>query len=135
MASFKVNGIDELTSFFDSIAEIPVSVQEEMVNKQSDILVKAQAEKARSMLQGEYYEGAVAEAITKKNAQRSGDGMEQKITFEGTQHGTRVTEIAFLNEYGTEAQPGRPFIQTANEQSADATQKAAQEVLDNWIGK
>lgn len=45
----------------------------------------------------------------------------------------RNAEVAFVNEYGKAGQPARPFINTANEKSADAAVEAAAGVYDKYL--
>ena len=45
----------------------------------------------------------------------------------------RVTEVAFVNEFGKEGQPARPFIGTANARKGDEAVKAAAEVYDKFL--
>lgn len=135
MASFTVEGLPELKEMFDNIANIPTGVMEDMLNAQADIVVRAQQGTARSMLQGLYYQGMVASGVVKRRPQATGNGGHQYISFDGTQHGNRIAEIAFVNEFGKTGQAARPFIETANEKSAQETTEAAQSVYDNWIDK
>lgn len=56
------------------------------------------------------------------------------IKFEGSSHGNRNAEIAFVNFYGTKrAQPARPFITAAEEISAEESAIKVQEVLDKFL--
>lgn len=135
MASFSVSGMGELEKMFDSLAELPESVIKEMLDAQADIVTREQKRSARSMLQGPLNQGAVANSIRKGRFKRSSDGGSINIEFEGTQHGNRLTEIAFINEFGKRGQPARPFIQTANESCADETTQAAQDVFNKWVDK
>lgn len=104
-----------------------------MLDKQADVVVAAQRETAKSMLKGRYNKGAIRAAIKKGKTKRKKDGLVKHITFNGKQHGVRLAEIAFINEYGKRGQPARPFIRTANEKCANAAQLAAESVFDNWI--
>ena len=133
MARFSVDGLSGLEDLFEHIREIPYYVLEEMLDKQADVVVSAQRETANSMLEGRYNKGAVKAAIKKGKTKRTRAGLVKHITFNGKQHGVRLAEIAFINEYGKHGQPARPFIRTANEKCADAAQIAAEEVFDDWI--
>lgn len=139
MASLTVSGLSELALDLDELAALPKSVMEEMINAESDIVVRAQKEKARSMLSGPYSKGIVSSGITKKKARLRADGVYQMITVDGTvldQHhknSTRIAEIAFINEFGKTNQPARPFMRTANEESADEAVNAAYQVYDKYL--
>lgn len=133
MARFSVNGLDGLEKFFAHITEMPYWVLEDMLDKQADVVVSAQREMAESMLQGPHNRGAIKKAIKKGRTKRKKGGLVKYITFNGKQHGSRLSEIAFINEYGKRGQPARPFIRTANERCADEAQLAAEKVFDDWI--
>lgn len=133
MARFSVDGLDGLEDLFWHIRDIPYWVLEEMLDKQADVVVAAQRKTAASMLDGPYNKRAVQKAIKKGKTKRTRDGLVKHITFSGKQHGVRLAEIAFVNEYGKRGQPARPFILTANEQCADAARTAAEQIFDDWI--
>lgn len=133
MARFSVNGLDGLEDLFEHIRDIPYWVLEDMLDKQADVVVAAQRKTAASMLEGRYNKGAVKAAIKKGKTQRTRDGLVKHITFNGKQHGVRLAEIAFINEYGKRGQPARPFIRTANEQCAGEAQVVAEKVFDDWV--
>ncbi len=132
MGSFSVDGMDGLETMFDNLAEVPLSVIKDMLEAQGDVVVEAQKGTAQSMLQGPYNQNAVAGSVSKGKFKGSGEGGSLEVEFKGSQHGNRLAEIAFINEFGKESQPARPFIQTANEKSAEETTQAAQEVFDKW---
>lgn len=141
MARFRVDGLDDLLQDFDRFAKMPEDVQDKMLNAEADILVEAQRKTARSMLTGPYSKGIVAKNVIKGKVKKAKDGKVLHITFEGSvtdkahKKGTRVAEIAFINEFGKENQPARPFIQTANEQFADEAVEAARDVHDKWLNE
>ena len=85
------------------------------------------------MLQGPYYAGGVEKGMTKKTPFSTGNGAEAHITFEGMQHGSRIGEIAFINEYGKTNQPARPFIQMVIEQEDGNLGKAADKIMDKYL--
>lgn len=133
MARFSVDGLDGLEDLFEHIRDIPYYVLEEMLDKQADVVVAAQRETAESMLRGPYNKGAVKKAIKKGKTKRTRSGLVKHITFNGKQHGVRLAEIAFINEYGKQGQPARPFVRIANERCADTAQIEAEKVFDDWI--
>lgn len=132
MARIEITGFAETLISMEQIANIPDGIIQQMLEAQADIVVKAQKRTASTMLQGPYYKGGVAGGVSKGRYKRTGSGAQQEVVFKGTQHGTRIAEIAFINEYGKKNQPARPFIQTANEQSAAETTEAAAKVLHEW---
>ena len=133
MARFNVQGMDGLETMFNNIREIPYWVLEEMLDKQADVVVAAQKRTADAMLEGPYNKQAVRAAIKKGKTKRRKDGLVKYVTFNGSQHGSRLAEIAFINEYGKKGQSARPFVKVANEGAAGKSQIAAEKVFDDWI--
>lgn len=133
MASFSVNGLDEYAFSMEELASIPDSVINDMLSAEKEIIKEGQIREAKSMLQGPYYEGGVAGAVTAGSMKTSETGRYCYITFNGTQHGNRVAEIAFINEFGKHNQPARPFISQANEKNASAAVDAAEAVYDKYL--
>lgn len=133
MANLMLSGMEGFEAWLDHVSEIPDAVQEDILNSMSDIYAQAQQRTAQSMLQGPYNQGAVAAAVTKKKAVIGPTMASQQITFEGTQHGTRIAEIAFINEYGKTNQPARPFILTANEQVGDTATAAGAAIFQKFM--
>ena len=133
MATMSVNGLDEIAFGFNELANIPDDVLNGMVIAEGDIIREAQAFFAAKMLQGPYYRGGVAAAVKRGNVKRSKGGRALYVTFEGYQHGNRVAEIAFINEFGKHKQPPRPFIKTANEENAEAAVEAAAKIYDEYL--
>ncbi|MPN64088.1 hypothetical protein SDC9_211859 [bioreactor metagenome] len=118
---------------FENVREIPYWVLEEMLDKQADVVVAAQRRTADSMLEGPFNKRAVRAAIKKGKTKRRKDGLVKYVTFNGSQHGSRLAEIAFINEYGKKGQSARPFVKVANEGAAGESQIAAEKVFDDWI--
>lgn len=124
--SMQATGIKELQRDLMRAGAIPTKTLKKMVSRQGKVVKKAIVNNARSMLQGPYYKGDVARSVRQKRA-----GVSKKrgaycyIKFEGSSHGNRNGEIAFVNEYGTKKQKGRPFIKEAQKNSADEAAKAA----------
>lgn len=133
MGRFNVSGIDGLESLFNHIESIPYWVLEDMLDKQADVVVTAQRATAESMLEGPYNKKAVKAAIKKGKTKRRKDGLVKYVTFNGSQHGSRLAEIAFVNEFGKKGQKARPFVTAANEKCANETQIAAEKVFDDWV--
>jgi len=133
MFSITTVGLEGLQRALKDLENIPINVQKDMLDAQADVVVEAQVYTAGTMLTGPYYEGAVARSVTKSKPRQRKSGPYIDITFKGLQHGTRLAEIAFINEYGKKSQPARPFIKKANEMSAKASEDAAMRVYDKWL--
>ena len=135
MASFSSSGIDRYALDLEELAALPGSVLDEMVLAEGEIIRKGQAHEAEAMLQGPYYAGDVAKGARVGKPKKTRDGRAVYVTFNGTAHGVRVAEIAFVNEFGKKNQPARPFIATANEKNAEAAVEAAAKVYDEYLKK
>lgn len=133
MAMMTTDGLDELALGFEELSQLPDGLLDEMLQAEGEIIKDAQIATAQSMLQGPYYAGGVASGIKLGKTKRTRDGKSIYVTFEGTQHGNRIAEIAFINEFGKHNQPPRPFIQTANEQNAEAAVEAAAKIYDDFL--
>ena len=139
MAGFRVEGLDELMTSFEQLALLPDHVPMEMLDAEAAVLEDAQRQKARTMLKGPYSAGRVASSVKRLKPKKSSDGYIQRITFEGSitdkyhKKSTRIAEIAFINEFGKSGQTARPFIQTANEESADEATAAGAKVYDDYL--
>ena len=132
MARIEITGLGETLISMENIANIPDSVIQAMMEAQADIVVEAQKRTASTMLRGPYYRGGVVSGISKGKFKLTKDGAEHYVVFKGTQHGNRIAEIAFVNEYGKKNQPARPFIKTANEQATGEAAEAAAKILHDW---
>ena len=106
MARLDIIGTDDLLSLFDNIAEIPSDVIAEMLVAEGEVIAKEQRKAAAEMLQGPYYEGGVTSSVTPGKPKITYDGGELEISFRGTQHGNRLAEIAFVNQYGARGTRG-----------------------------
>ena len=133
MAGFTVKGLPELEKQFAMLSTIPADVIWKMLDAEADVVVAAQRSTAASMLAGKFNKGAVQRAIKKGKIKLVKGVYTQYINYTGRQHGNRIAEIAFVDEYGKKGQAGRPFIRTANEQCADQAVDAGAKVLYDWI--
>ena len=133
MAIMAMEGLEELALDLEELANMPVSVLDDMLNAGGEVLKKGQSKTAESMLQGPYYAGGVAGGVALTKPRKHKDGRALFITFKGFQHNNRLAEIAFVNEFGKKKQPPRPFIRTANEQHADEAISAEEKIYDDYL--
>lgn len=135
MAEINTSGLEELIGDFSAIAEIPDSVLLDMLVAEAEVIAPAQAQEAKAM--GVHDTGTTAQSITYgKKLKETKDGKAIYVYPKGTRrdgNSRRVAEVAFVNEFGKEGQPGRPFINTANEKKADAAVDAAAAVYDRFL--
>lgn len=135
MATIDYSELDHFAFDFNELAKLPDEVVEDMLKAEAEVIKKGQSSTAQSMLQGPYNKGAVEKAVKVGKVKRSGNGKSVYVTFEGSQHKTRLAEIAFLNEFGKKGQPARQFIRTANERYADEAVDAATKIYDQHLSK
>ena len=135
MARIEFGDIEALMDDLRQLGEDTEEMALEIVTEQQDILYEAQQKTAERKLQGPYYAGGVKEGMTKKTPFSTGNGAEAHITFEGMQHGSRIGEIAFINEYGKTNQPARHFIQMAIAQEEGNLERAAGKIVDKYLKK
>ena len=132
MAKIEITGLGETLISMEKMANIPNDVMKQIMDAQANVVVDAQKKTASTMLRGPYYKGGVAEGVSKGRYKRLKDGAEHYVVFKGEQHGDRIAEIAFINEYGKKGQPARPFIKTANEQAEPLIEDVAAKILHDW---
>lgn len=135
MAEFKADGLDSLMLSMQEIAEIPDDVQDEMLNAQANVVVRAQKRKIRAY---RIYDTGQAQRSIKKGKVKVKKGTRViYITPTGTrkrgEKQTRNAEILFVNEYGRRGKKARPAIRDANVESADETTAAGMEPYDRWL--
>lgn len=134
MARFEVNGLDALSDDLASLASLPDSVIEEMLNAEADIIEEAQRQTAREMLVGEYATGTTAASIKKGKVKKTARGKSITVSPQGSnKRGTRNAEVLFINEYGKKGQPARPAVRTANERAEKEAVEAGEKVLNDFL--
>ena len=133
MFGFDIPQLQKLMNDMKAAGDLPDNVQKEMVDAQAKVADEAIVYTAGTMLQGPYFEGEVARSVKRGRPRVTKKGATVIIKFEGMQHGNRLGEIAFINEYGKKSQPARPFIATALKESRVPGIEKAQEVLDDFL--
>lgn len=133
MAKLSVNGLDDLMLSLKEIAEIPDPVAEQMLNAEAQVVEEAQI--AYGMQMGVFRTGETLRSIRRGKMKLGRDGARTVyVTPQGkNEKGERNSEVAFINEYGKQGQPARPFISTANAAAADRAVSAAEKVYDEFL--
>lgn len=135
MADFSVNDLDGLMLDLEEIAELPEAVAEEMLDAEAEIVEDAQVYTGMKM--GVHRTGMTLFSITHGRMKRGRDGGRAKYVYPRgvNAQGERNATVAFVNEFGAPKRgiPARPFIQSANEDAADAAVDAAAEVYDEFL--
>lgn len=136
MAELSTQGLDGLIDDMTALMELPDETVLEMLTAEAEVVAAAQQSEAQSM--GVYATGKTAGSISydKKFVVVKGASRAIYVSPKGTRsdgNKRRNAEVAFVNEYGKAGQPARPFINTANEKSADAAVEAAAGVYDKYL--
>ena len=133
MAELSTQGLDGLIDDMTALMELPDETVLEMLTAEAEVVAAAQQSEAQSM--GVYATGKTAGSISyDKKLKVKGASRAIYVSPKGTRsdgNKRRNAEVAFVNEYGKAGQPARPFINTANEKSADAAVESAAGVYDN----
>ena len=131
-----VSGLSSYMRCLEKISEIPRETLLEMVDAKAEVIEEKHKFYAQGMLRGPYYEGAVAESVKRSKPRvNKREGANSLIKFQGKQHGNRLGEIAFINEYGKKSQPPRRFINVSLKTGAEPGTQAAANVLFDWQKK
>lgn len=134
MATMTTDGLDRLCLDMDELAELGDEALRPMLEAEGEVVLEAQRTAAVTDLAGPYNEGALAAGLRLGQYRRTTDGASIRVRFVGSQHGTRLAEIAFYNEFGTRrGHEARPFIRNANEKSASKAVDAAARVYDRYL--
>lgn len=135
MAEFNFSGLEEITLDMQQVAQLPDEVIDAMLNAKADVTAAAQKSVGRMM--GVERTGLTLRSIKKGKIKLKKGQRIIYVTATGSrkrgEKRVRNAEIAFLNEFGTRKIKARPFIRTANEQSADAATAAAMKIYDEWL--
>lgn len=129
---------------------IPAKTLDAMLKAEADVVEPEVVKNAETMLQGDYWQGLTAEALTrKKPSYTTGENgekvREMLLTFTGLrddkyhryskEKDRRNAAIAFINEYGTRKQAARPFMSKAVDDKEREAQDAGEAVFDEWAKK
>lgn len=139
-------GSGSIDNFKEYAAEIPLSVIDEMLISEADVVESEVKSNAQTMLKGDYYTGGTADALFRKDPHNSESGKSKgnrqiTLTFNEKrydkyhQSGERNGTIAFVNEYGARGIPARPFIQKAIDNKEKQAFDSAEKVFDKWLQK
>ncbi len=134
MARFEFSGIDDLCDDLTSLAAMPDSVTDGILDAEADVIVNAQKRTMARMLKGPYSTGDTARSIKKGKIKKGKDGKSISISPQGrNRRGERHAAVAFINEYGKRGQPARPAIRTANAEAENAAIEAGEKVYHAYL--
>ena len=139
MASFELYGFDDLEDAIRRIANIPERVITSSLDEMAEIAVeKIRAEGESMGVRDPESDSHILDRISPSGKAKKTDyGGYKMITFKGKRRrgktDTRNAEIAFVNEYGKEGQPARPFIRTALNRNEGTITAPAEKIIGDWI--
>ena len=138
MAKLEISGMDDLNAAFGRIKAIPHDVTSRALASMADIAAREIRLSGESMgVRDPESDVHILDRIKPRKPKKTAEGGYEMISFTGTRRRgnttTRNAEIAFVNEYGKQGQPARPFIGTAMNRSADRIQDQAEKVIGDWI--
>jgi len=144
MATFNVEGIDELIEAFDSASKVPEEVKKIALKSMGGILEDAIRNEGRAKgVRDPESTTHVLDSITLNEPEITDDGGSIYVTFKGKRRDskhkkpTRNAEIAFLNEFGVPERNIEPtnFIRDAVEKNADKVNEAGAKIIFTWQEK
>lgn len=152
MATFSFGGLDSLMDDLASLAELPDSVVNDMLEAEASVIVQAQRNEIETQWSGPNSLGISARCVKKGKVKKTKDGHTIDVFPQGKRTRgkatTRNAEIAFINEYGSSGigrkknhqkrtEPKRvlprPAIRTANAKAENAAVAAGEKVLHDYM--
>lgn len=140
MAKLELEGFDELNAALNRIGNVP----ENVITQALDAMAAVAASKIRAVgesmgVRDPDSDVHILDKIKMMKTKKTGSGGYKDITFaEARRRGkteTRNAEIAFVNEYGKDGQPARPFVGTAMTRYEEEIAEPGAEILGDWIEK
>ena len=130
---FKVSGLDEFSLSLQEMAELPDSVQDDMLNAQADFLITEIQERGSAYGVGS---GNLLKSIKKGKPKRGKKGDRKIIVAPRGKNKTSGTPngyVAFLNNYGSRHNVAKPFWTDTVTLSEKSLDKVAATVYDQWL--
>lgn len=119
--------------------EIPVDIQDKMLNAEADVIQPKILENADKLLRGKYFTGTTRDSLSRKKPENWKNGERQiALVFKGVRQNKngintrRNAEVAFINEYGSRNKPARPFIQKSIDESEKEAFDKAEGIFRKW---
>lgn len=145
MATFTIDGIDDLMNDLNTLAKITDEAASDMLNAEADVIVPAQRKEIEQQWSGPHSMKISAKSVKKGRVKKTQDGHEIYVYPKGTRKRgkKRVSNgrIALVNEYGSsrrgtgkEILP-RPAIQTATGKAEGTARDAAEKVFNAHMDK
>jgi len=138
MAIVTVSGFTEINAMFNKLGDVPWDVTQRALDQMAEVGEDAVRRTGQSMGVRDPESGVhILDKITHTKPKQTDDGGRCEVTFSDSRRRgnttTRNGEIAFINEYGKEGQPARPFIRQAGEQYGDQISEPGEKVVGDWM--
>lgn len=140
MAVITLEGFDGLEDMFGKLADVPFEVSSRAVDAMAEVAEDKVRETGQAMgVRDPESSVHILDKITHRRPKQTDDGAVSYVTFSGKRRrgntDTRNAAIAFMNEYGKEGQPARPFIRQAAEQFPDEIAAPGERIVGDWQEK
>ena len=138
MAVVKVEGFADLDAMFQRLGDVPFDVTAAALDAMAEEGERAVRSTGAAMgVRDEESDTHILDHVTHSRPRQTDDGGKTAVTFSGSRRRgnttTRNSEIAFINEYGKEGQPARPFIRQAGEQYGDQISDPGEKIVGDWM--
>lgn len=140
MATVEVQGFADLDKMFKDLGEIPFEVTSAALDAMAAEAESAVYQTGMAMgVRDPESSVHILDKLRHSKPKQTEDGGVAYVTFSGSRTRgntrTRNAEIAFVNEYGKQGQPARPFIRQAAEQYADQIAAPGEKIIGTWQEK
>lgn len=143
MAAYLAIGLDEFIKTMSEMAKAPEETQQDILYAMGERALSAEKETGESMgVRDEESGQHILDKIKLTKPKKNKNGVWSiSVTFGGTRtdekhkRPTRNAEIAFINEFGKQNQPARPFIKTALEVHGEEITRAGEKVWNEYIDR
>lgn len=138
MARVSLQGFTELDEMFGKLGDVPFEVTRQALDAMAEVAEERVRASGEAMgVRDPNSAVHILDKITHTRPKQKQSGGYSDVTFGGKRRrgntATRNAEIAFINEYGKEGQPARPFIRQAAEGGADAIAAPGERVIGDWF--
>ncbi|MEE1273286.1 MAG: hypothetical protein UHI81_02170 [Olegusella sp.] len=138
MARVSLEGFSDVDAMFAKLGDVPWDVTRQALDQMAEAGEDAVRRTGRSMGVRDPESGVhILDKVPHTKPKQTDGGGYCEVTFSGSRRRgnttTRNSEIAFINEYGKEGQPARPFIRQAGEQYGDQISEPGEKVVGDWM--
>ena len=138
MARVSAVGFDRLDAMFKKLGVVPWDVTRGALDQMAEVAETAVRNTGKAMgVRDPKSRVHILDKVTHTKPKQTSGGGFCEVTFSGKRRrgntDTRNAEIAFINEYGKDGQPPRPFMRTAGAQYGDQIAAPGEKALGDWM--